>query len=211
MSEITITAAIKSIIEGLDINNVHDYERWTKDKTKFHETFKDKDKIYGWEISVPEINFIESVNPRSTKWLTEFEYEITGWLSLNDQLATEKTMRSAAFLILSTLLEGNADERNTIVPTQTKPLEKPRIRLDHQMFGDVLCHRARITFTITEITCVDNVTEYGDMYYIGLSYSWPEHDDREYDSRHVPRPGEDAYDIDPETDQVDDLIILEES
>jgi len=93
MSEATIRAQIKTILEGVSgIGRVHDYERWAATWEKYLEFFKTtSDVINGWTVSRVRT---PAACASGTHDRRSHHYKIRGYYGLKDEDATEVTFQA---------------------------------------------------------------------------------------------------------------------
>lgn len=145
-----IAADIKAKLESIPGTGIiHSYERQVVDMAKFIALFKDATgKICGWEITrkaVPE-HFRGVVN-------RNHQMIIQGYMGLQDQAASAVTFQDMCDDICDLFRAADAPDgatyqyRNSEEPDKTPP----QIELiNDRMFGNVLCHHAVISISITE-------------------------------------------------------------
>ena len=144
MSESTIRAAIKTTLSGVsNIGQVHDYERWASDWSKFIAFFKVRisgvDHVRGWEIGrKAPISEDETSVKKHT-------YAIKGYMGVDDAAQSEKTFNTlvdaAAAAFRSDRTLGGAALGHDFIQVDA---------LDTRSFGGVLCHYAELSLTVYE-------------------------------------------------------------
>jgi len=94
MSVATITAAIKTTLEGVTgIGPVHGYERWSRSFGRFFNLMKDSSgDVNGWMISRKSTSEIfEQIGGPKTRY---HRYEIRGIYDLDDENGSEATFQA---------------------------------------------------------------------------------------------------------------------
>ena len=155
MSESTVRAAIKTVLDGVSNKGVvYDYERWSTSwdtyLTRFKVTIDSTDQIRAWTIACASFTQerIEFRTEGKAGILRTYQWIIRGYLSLDDSAATEKTAIALAEDVIEAL-----DDADTIRPPtagfyDAQPAQLRTFEL--RMFGDVLCHYAEIGIIIQE-------------------------------------------------------------
>ena len=149
MSESAIRAAIYNAVSGVsNVGKVYDYERWTADWSGFLDLFKttisSKEQIRGWEVSyrgflADEPREFAGIHIRNHQW------QVRGYLGLDDSAATEKTMSTLAETVRNTLEDDSSLHALSFYDVECGLLFEPR------MFGSVLCHYAEISLEVAEV------------------------------------------------------------
>lgn len=145
-----IAADIKTKLEGISGTGIiHAYERQAVDQAKFIALFKDSTgKICGWEITrraAPE-GYTGPVN-------RHHQMLIQGYMGLQDAAASATAFQDLCDTICDLFRDtapatpAGWEYRNGLEPGKT-PVQLELI--DDRMFGNVLCHHAVISITITE-------------------------------------------------------------
>lgn len=146
-------AALYATIQGVpNIGVVHAYERVSNDLAKLKELYfsRPHNQIRGWfirRVRVREIGLMQ------TRYLEVTDWQIRGFMAIDDAAATELTM--------DTLIEALRDQlrtNNTLSGTVLKQglLQNGAERglqledFGPYMFGGVLCHGARLGLTTTK-------------------------------------------------------------
>lgn len=146
----TIAADIKTKLEGISGTGIiHAYERQTVAQGKFIDLFKDSTgKICGWEIT-------RRAAPETYTGPTNRHHQLLlhGYQGLQDAAASASAFQDLCDDICDLFRDANAPTgatwqyRNGLEPGKT-PVQLELI--DDRMFGNVLCHHAVISITITE-------------------------------------------------------------
>jgi hypothetical protein len=151
MSEVAIRVGIYNILYAIpDIGMVHDYERWAVDWSKFISFFKTTiggiPQVRGWEIgrkSAAEEKIILGINNNANQ--ITHNYRITGYMSIQDSAATEKTF-TALLEAISAAFRADMTLNGACIYHQFIQHEM----IDARMFGDVLCHYAEMFLAVVE-------------------------------------------------------------
>lgn len=148
----TIAADIKTKMQTISgIGNVHDYYRWNKEASKFLALFAytpagGSQQIRGWELSR-----ISATEHKRGAFFRHHRFKITGYMSLRDADATDKTFQTLVDDICEKFrtADGGAtwDYRNGDSPEES-PAQAGV--LDVRQFGEILCHYAEIFLSVTE-------------------------------------------------------------
>ncbi len=147
MSSAAIRTAIVSVISGVaDIGRVHAYRRYTTSLADFkplHFSATHND-IRSWQVSRYAYDEVDPLagahGVETTRW------EIHGYLSVDDANQSELTLDAlveslrAAFKADRTL-GGTVDD--IILPDRGGKVGLQLEAMEHVMFADVLCHRAK--------------------------------------------------------------------
>lgn len=154
--ETTIRARIKTVLQGVsNIGQVHDYERWTDDWDSLLSQFKTnvggREQIRGWIITLaemtPEIIGFQGGGVTGTI-LATYTYLVRGFLGVDDEQETEKTMTALA-LAAAWALESDATLRSEDLDKDTPVVS--RLMQDYRMFGGVLCHYVEMRVSPQEV------------------------------------------------------------
>jgi hypothetical protein len=144
MSDAAIRSSIKTLMDSVTgIGMVHDYRRWTDDEAQLEALFQ-KEKngpLHGWEITrdgIPQLG-----DRRGDKYKAVHTYIITGHYAIKDSVASEKLFN----LVVDTIVQKFIDSR---LPN-TEGHSLPTVSIKEWMFADILCHRAEIRLSVTEI------------------------------------------------------------
>lgn len=151
MSEATVRASIKTLLEGVtNIGLVYDLQpiatTWDVFLDRFKTTISSVDMIRAWTISCEAIErqpFTAS-GTRNTGNINIYEYKIRGYTSLNFATSTEKSFLVVALAVMDALdggiVSGNVYNADLAQLTNYQP----------DMLGGVLCHVAEITQLVRE-------------------------------------------------------------
>jgi len=149
---LSILADVKAKIESVtDVGMVYDYYRWNNDLGAFIALFSftptgGSKQIRGWEITRVSVR-----EHQDGAFFRHHDFQVEGYMSLSDADASDKTFQvlvddvCAAF---RTAADGptwyylNGDDPR-LSPAQVEVI-------DVRMFGNVLCHHARIRVSVTE-------------------------------------------------------------
>lgn len=147
-----ILADIKSKMESIaDIGWVYDYERWSADWGKFLNLFKininNTEQIRGWEITR-----IAVTEHNRGAYFRHHKFRINGYMSLRDDIATDKTFQELIEEICITFRAANSPDEAWFYIDGETPESSPIqvITIEARTFGGVLCHYAEIMLTVTE-------------------------------------------------------------
>ncbi len=150
-----IRAAISAIMKSVpNIGTVHLYERYASTQSALLKFYGSGNKILGWNI--------RRLTKRELKQSTsnqQIEWEIRGFLSLNDEGATELVMDDYADAICNAI-NTNATLNETVDSIRVDAYNGARITESRPvMFAGVLCHSVKIRLeTLSEKTSVDLTT-----------------------------------------------------
>lgn len=177
MSEATIRADIKAILESVtsNIGVVYDYWRYATDWKAYIDLFKDKNtnRIFGWQIE--RIGVRTEVNENSaSSYKKTHSYQITGFMSLIDSLETEKLFNAVVETVENRMLfpkkTGTADA------TEADKLRDADANFKESLIGKTARNVTdNTTATITGLegtgilTIDSDIFESGEKYSIGLS------------------------------------------
>ncbi len=152
MSDATIRANIKTLMLAVTgIGKVHDYKRMIADEAKLREQFQQavNQPLHGWEITR------ESVNPLTRmagdKYKATHGYLILGHYAIKDSTASEKLFN----LVVDAVVQKFIDNR--LANTEGHSL--PATTIKEWEFAGVLCHRAEVRLSVTEIVTKTAATE----------------------------------------------------
>ncbi len=152
MSEATVRASIKTLVEGVtDIGIVYDLEPFASDwdvfLSRFQTTISSVDMIRGWTISCEAIpanqNFVLT-GKRNTGNQSIYEYHIRGYQSFNFETETEKTFLTLAIAVTAALNAGIVGGTVFQANLAQIPSYAPG------MFVNVLCHVVEIVQVVRE-------------------------------------------------------------
>ena len=149
MSEASIRTAIFNAVNGVsNIGKVYDYERWASEWNDFLDLFKttigSTTQIRGWEIGYRGFAPDEEAEVLAGAWVRNHQFQIVGYLGLDDSAATEKTMSALAETVADTVEADSTLDGLSYDNIEIALLFEPRT------FGGVLCHYAELTVLIGE-------------------------------------------------------------
>lgn len=155
MSAAAIRAAIVAVIEGVtDIGRVHDRPRYAKGQRDLVEHYYSEDhhQIRGWHVKRRTMAEIDPLTGAHGVEITG--WEITGFLALDDDEATELTL-DALVEALRTAFKANRTLTATVddisANEEGKAVGLQLEDSDYVSFGGVLCHRAKCALYTTRI------------------------------------------------------------
>lgn len=178
MSESVIRADIKAIIESVaSIGVVHDYWRYASDWETYVNFFKDTstNRIYGWQIerTGTKIDVNENTGESYKKTHT---YQITGFMSLLDAIATEKLFNAAIESVVDRMLYPYLT--GTTDATEACKLKDADADFAKSLVGKTVNNVTKNTAaTIVafvnsgDLSIDDDIFESGDAYSINLEMS----------------------------------------
>ena len=140
-----IRAAIVAKLEGVaNIGAVNDYERYAKKLSKFKSFYVTSGKVHGWHFRRISKRVI---SPALGEVKVTNRWRITGYMSLEDKLSSEKTFDDLVEAVMAAFL---ADETlgGVVGATVDDDDGTAALQLDDSgpvMFAGVLCHSARLT------------------------------------------------------------------
>jgi hypothetical protein len=145
---LAIVADIKTKLTGIPgVGMVHDYERWTADWAKFLAFFTDSTgKILGWEITRAAAS-----EHQAGAFFRHHQFKLNGYMGLNDAKATSKAFQAlcdevcAAFRSVDTSTPWGYSNGDSPANSAAQ-IES----INDRMFGNVLCHCAEISLSVTE-------------------------------------------------------------
>ena len=119
-----------------NIGTIHQFRRWTRSEEEFRTRFKDgaNSRLAGWEITRIGVADLQDTNITNT---VVHSFQLRGYLALSDTQESE--------LIFQQIIDDiGAQFRPQDSLSDTCELTRPVqfIRIDHIMFGGVLCHYA---------------------------------------------------------------------
>lgn len=145
-----VDAVVTELQAITDIGQVYNRRRFLENeidvKTAFKTTVGGTDVIRGWEVSRRRVaqtggSFAEHVERTDT-------VEITGWHSLDDSAATERSFQQLVDEVLGNLASTNWDP-NPLGVSAVYATLPPRVTVfDEVMFAGYLCHRVIIEFPV---------------------------------------------------------------
>lgn len=149
---LAIIADIKAKLSALpNIGQVHDYYRWNKESAAFLSLFAytasgGSQQIRGWE-------FTRSAAPEHKRgaFFKHHRFKITGFMSLKDSDATDKTFQQLVDNICETFrvtASGAAWDYRDGDNAENSAAQADVIEV--RTFGSVLCHYAEINLSVTE-------------------------------------------------------------
>ena len=146
MSEATIRAKIKTIMEGVSgIGAVHDYERYSRSIASFFELMRSGGIVNGWVIhrsSAP------ATRDNMPTMMRHHKFRISGLYEINDTNASEKTLQA---LIDAIFTDFAADHTLGGTFLSCDPLQVDDI--DVEEFGNTLYHTVELS-----LVCHERVT-----------------------------------------------------
>ena len=141
-----IETLLKTVV---GIGKVHDYRRHT---TFWDEYFKRhvKDmRVNNWEITrrsfTQEVFAVQNADGTEPCFHDEHEVVINGYMSVNDEKATEKIFQALVDLVVAKFRVNNLLNGAVILPMQ---MQVPII--EHRTYGGVLVHFAELTYAAIE-------------------------------------------------------------
>lgn len=148
-----VRTAIRNTIAGVaGMGVVHDYERYAKEASAFLALYKSAaqggDRVYGWFVSQRAIGerFIAQ-----GRYHALVDWDLTGYMSLNDADATEKLLAAQVDLVRNAFrasddlgVPGGID-LTCIVEDRGNVAGVQLVSLMPVMLAGVLAHRARCT------------------------------------------------------------------
>lgn len=146
MSEATVRAQIKTILEAVDgIGVVHDYERYSRSLAKWLQLMRSEGTVNGWTIH-RQATPSERDNMPTIKRLHHFK--ITGVYELNDATATEKTFQ-ALLEAIYTAFKSQQTLSGTCIdsgPLQINDVDAMQIGETWYLVGEcsLICHERDI-------------------------------------------------------------------
>lgn len=145
MSEATIREKIKTILSGVtNIGVVHDYRRSASSDAAFIELFRTTisgvDQIRGWMISR------RSASEQQKTTAAPHQYEIDGYMGLQDAAATEKTFT----LLIEAVRAAVRDDMTLFAAGFAHDALQVQTQ-EELMFGAVLCHHVKLTFAVYDL------------------------------------------------------------
>lgn len=145
---LAIVADIKATLSAIPgVGMVHDYERWSADWDKFLGFFKDSTgKILGWEITRRSAS-----EHQAGAYFRHHQFVLKGYMGLADAKGTGKTFQSLCEEVCAAFRNpasgASWDYRNGDSPDNSAAQIES---INDRMFGNVLCHCAEITLSVTE-------------------------------------------------------------
>lgn len=149
---LAIIVDIKARLSALqNIGQVHDYFRWNKESAAFLNLFAytvlgGSQHIRGWEFTRSA-----ATEHKRGAFFRHHKFKITGYMSLKDSDATDKTFQQLVDNICETFRAAGSgttwDYRDGDNP-ENSPAQADVI--DVRTFGSVLCHYAEINLSVTE-------------------------------------------------------------
>jgi hypothetical protein len=145
-----VRAAIIANVSGVaDIGQLHDYERYAKNQSEmrsfYESTINGTKQIRGWHLVRKSAAV---TNPAVWRDTVKTEWELRGFMSLDDDGGSEKTFDSLVELIRAEMRTdpdlGNV--ANTAI-AGTGPAGWQVEEVNKVMFAGVLCHHARMRLT----------------------------------------------------------------
>ncbi len=143
MSYATIRAELKTVLESVtDVAVVHDYLRWTNDRSRLLQLYKNNGRINAWEFTRTrnEREQLETGNRfRSTHFML-----IKGYFSLKDDAASELTFQDLVEAVADKLQQdANLNGKATL-------MLPPNSDISHEFKSNVLVHFVEMTLEIFE-------------------------------------------------------------
>lgn len=151
MSETTVRASIKTLVEGVtNVGKVYDLEAfadtWDGFLDRFKTTISSVDMVRGWTISCEAIERQGQIasGVRNTANVNQYAYRVRGYQSFDYDTSTEKTFLALALAVMDALDGGIVSGAVFNAELAQLPTYEPRV------FGGVLCHYAEIQQTVWE-------------------------------------------------------------
>ncbi len=156
MSEVTIRAEIKDLIEGVANSGVvHDYQRFSAEWDTYLDLFMTevdgKDVIRGWTITCDGLlqeGFVAG-GQRDNSNRKNYRYKIRHYANVDDDKQSEKSILLLIEAVMDVLSANTLHTNVTTVIISTLPQLDP---FEPRVFGSTLCHYGEITMTVTEST-----------------------------------------------------------
>lgn len=139
----TIRAAIVAKLSGIpDIGVVHEYERFARAEKDFRDLYADGDRIRGWHIR--RVATMEK-SPAVGRWYTTHEWEIRGFIGLDDAGRSEIVFDGLIEAIRDAVRQDESLGIDGCITVDTDTAGIQLVDSGPVMFGGVLCHSARLT------------------------------------------------------------------
>jgi hypothetical protein len=151
MSEVTVRASIITLVEGVtDVGKVYNRQPSITTWDAFLNFFKVRvgkvDYIRGWTVSCEAIarEGLILAGARNSIRQARYTYKIRGYHTVNHANDTENVFLLLALSVMDALDGGIVSGNVYTADLAQLPTYQ------HRFFGDVLCHYAEITQTVTE-------------------------------------------------------------
>ena len=148
MSLSTIRTEIKTILETIsNVDNVHDYKRYTHSWADYKELFVENSKVNTWEIVRESFeSFVEASNNVNR---TRHNFVIRGFYAVQDETASEKIFQDIVEEIRVIFRDKPRlnDKAELVFFSPDNPFTGA---FSYDYLGAVLCHIAELRLTIQE-------------------------------------------------------------
>ena len=142
---IDATKAILGAVSGVG-PNVHAYERWADDDTRFRALFVDAatspPRVLGWTITRESTRALDR-GPRNSE--DHHTIVIRAYMSLQDEAGSERTFQELLESVRAAFL---ANRRLDGAALHSRPIEARVV--EHKNFAGVLCHYAELVLVAEE-------------------------------------------------------------
>ncbi len=150
----SILSDIKTKMEAVtDIGKVYDYYRWNNNPSTFISLFAYTPSGGGKHIRGWEITRVQVPEHKAGAYFRHHKFKIAGYLALKDVDATDKTFQVLIDKICEKFRTADPPSGATwYYMNGDNPGDSPcQVDIiEARMFGDVLCHYAEISLSITE-------------------------------------------------------------
>ena len=148
MSEATLRGYIKTALDGVsNIGKVYDFQKFSDTYpdylSKFKTTISGTAQIRGWTITLNAMENEQTAMKRLSRRV--YQYQIEGYMSIDDSAATEKTFAALVEAVLNGLDDSTSIHAATAHAGYANVTD-----FGHIIFGDVLCHYVQISQNIGE-------------------------------------------------------------
>lgn len=137
-----LRARIKEVmLRVTDVGVVHEYERYAKNEAAMKGFYQYNDHLRGWFIR--RVRQQRSSNALGS-WTITTRWEMRGWLSLNDEAATEQTMDE---LVDALAAQFQLDEELGGLTDSIVVGNEAGVQLEDSgpyLFAGVLCHGVKL-------------------------------------------------------------------
>lgn len=125
-----------------NVGTIHQYRRWTRNEDEFRTRFKDGEnsRLAGWEIT--RIGVADNQDSNVTNTVVHL-FQLRGYLALSDTEESELTFQQ---IIDDIGAQFRPQDSLSDTCELTRPVQV--IRIDHLMFGGVLCHYAELNIEV---------------------------------------------------------------
>lgn len=146
-----IEAAITTVA---DAGVVHDYWRFDANVKGYVEHFTTTiagvTQVRAWLVQC--LGMEEPEEGAFPDFSMIYRFEVVGYRSLNDATATEKEF----WTLVEAVVRALAYKRNfSVAGVRPQAAAVTEVTVDHAMFADTLCHRARVTLEFVVDTAAD--------------------------------------------------------